>query len=178
MGRKRKYLLNENFFNIETNEMSYILGLWYADGSISKTHGVLREFNITLKESDKYLLEKIKNLMGTNIPLKKHTKRPAYALRIFSTVICKQIQNLGGTERKSHNLKIPKISDMFFPSFLRGFFDGDGSIYYYKQRTFRGSITSGDLNFLKFLQIKIKEINSDFTGGYIKDYKTYWTLNF
>lgn len=32
-------------------------------------------------------------------------------------------------ERKSKNIKIPKLSEYFLPHFIRGLFDGDGCVY-------------------------------------------------
>lgn len=62
--------INENFFSTWSPEMAYVLGLVITDGCISKT-GV-----VSLSMNDKELLEKVKNVMGSdhNIMPSKHQK--------------------------------------------------------------------------------------------------------
>ena len=38
----------------------------------------------------------------------------------------------GLTPKKSHTMKLPDIPDAYFFHFVRGYFDGDGGVYHYK----------------------------------------------
>ena len=65
---RRKYSLNENYFDdINTPNKAYILGLMYADGCNFPPKSTS---NISLQESDKELLEKIKIEIESTQPLK------------------------------------------------------------------------------------------------------------
>lgn len=155
---KRIYNINKDYFKTENYNMAYILGLWWADGSIcpSPTTNKLYEFNITNKY-DKLLLENIRNELGSNIPLKIHKKTGSHVLKIFNTTICEDIQKLGGIQNKSCKFIWPNISKKYFGSFLRGLFDGDGCIYRKNKKQypnyFRGQISSGNLKFCETLKI-------------------------
>lgn len=124
------YPANENFFNeIDTEAKAYILGFLYADGNnyIGKTNHS-NEISISLKETDFLILEKIKNLLSPATQLKY--KNSYCLLKINSKHISNQLTNLGCVPNKSLILKYPNfISDELTHHFIRGYFDGDGSIY-------------------------------------------------
>src|SRR5690606_14362207 len=63
----RKYKINQNFFdNIDTEEKAYFLGLLCADGC---NHINNTKVSLFLKESDKEILEKFKNMLQPEKPL-------------------------------------------------------------------------------------------------------------
>lgn len=63
----RKYSLNETYFDeIDTPTKAYILGFFYADGSNCKSKGTI---GMSLQESDKVILERIRNEVGSEKPL-------------------------------------------------------------------------------------------------------------
>lgn len=65
---KRKYTLNEEYFDfIDTPNKAYVLGLMCADGC---NYPPKQTAFISLQESDRELLEKIKIEIGSNQPLK------------------------------------------------------------------------------------------------------------
>lgn len=156
----RKYSINSNYFKIYSHNMAYILGLWWADGSIcpSPSTGKIYEFNITNKY-DKPLLENIRNEMNSNIPIKIHKKTGSFVLKIFNITICKDIQKLGGISNKSKEFIWPILPDQYFSSFLRGLFDGDGGIFcnenHINYHYYSGSICSGNSQFIIKLREKI-----------------------
>lgn len=66
------------------------------------------------------------------------------------------------TERKSLTVKFPNIPDNVLPDFIRGYFDGNGSVVLHKTKynTYgQISITSGSFEFLDSLQNKLQENN-------------------
>ena len=124
MGRKRKYTLNENYFNdIDSKDKAYILGFIYADGSVYNNY-----LNIGIHKRDVSVLNFIKKEMRYNGPL--YINGEYVKLTISSKKIVNSLKELGIIRNKTYvSKKLPQITTHLLPSFLLGFFDGDGSIY-------------------------------------------------
>lgn len=122
----RKELLYD--FSLVTNDTeAYMLGLIFSDGSISDN--VLK---LSLQKSDGYLLEQIRLYICSEADLKHD--RNNIVLRVCSKRICDNLRALGKTDLKlEHDGTLPKIDTNLMPSFIRGYFDGDGSIFYDKK---------------------------------------------
>lgn len=121
----------DHFFKKWSKEMAYVLGFVAADGSVfqnNKSGGL----SIGLSTKDLFQLELIKKIIGA--PQKIYIKKTnfnteACVLTIGSAVIKNDLIALGITPRKSLTLKFPKnIPSEFIPHFIRGYFDGDGSV--------------------------------------------------
>ena len=165
---KNKYTFNKNFFNrIDTEEKAYILGFLYADGNISDTikdrHYRLR---ILLKDSDSDILEKIKKSIDFtgNISHREQKyqdkNKCGYKisdLAIHSKTLHTQLMKHGLFPGKTFNIKYPNIPEELDRHFIRGFFDGDGSIYLRKNRPngFRINLTCASKEFLDEISKKI-----------------------
>lgn len=139
---KQKFTINQNYFEkIDTEDKAYFLGLLYADGTIS---GGLRRYtiDISLQESDFLILEKFRDCLCSNKPLTKRIKnKPNHKNMIRLTItnkkLHKDIINLGCVPKKSLILKFPtenQVPNHLLRHFIRGYFDGDGSIYRNKQK--------------------------------------------
>ncbi len=120
--------------------MSYVLGFIVADGCVGVRRIRKKDkvenyyFNITSK--DKSILENIKKAMNSyhKIHSKKNGRndgRKYYFIQAGCQEICKDLINLGVRPRKTYNLKSLNVPDRYFSDFVRGFFDGDGSVYIY-----------------------------------------------
>ncbi len=164
---KRKYPIVEDFFDeINTEEKAYILGLLYADGWNQTERNVI---GIGLKESDKEILDKITNLMQPTKPLGYYKKNKLkkgfensqneYRLVIANKHISERLVELGCGKAKTHNLVFPteeQVPKHLQRHFVRGYFDGDGSVSGDKQKQFN---LVGTINFLLPLQqILIEEL--------------------
>ncbi len=132
MSRPRSFSLNENYFEtIDTPNKGYILGFLYADGSIN--NGCL---SISLSKKDEEILEFIKNELefGGNIRTYSLKKHEYVRLSITSKKMINDLNNLGVIKNKTYeSKKLPTVSKEFLPHLIRGFFDGDGSIYCIKR---------------------------------------------
>jgi hypothetical protein len=132
---------------IDTEEKAYFLGLLYADGSISiKTdkscNCVKYRFQISL--TDEILIQKISkffpflNMSSFDFGKYKESWSKQFSLRKTSRVLVQDLINNGMIERKSEDnsnlLSIPNIDEKLLHHFIRGFFDGDGSINIPKKR--------------------------------------------
>jgi len=77
---------------------------------------------------------------------------------ISSGTIYDDIIKLGGKENKSLDIKFPKVPQKYLPDFVRGLWDGDGSIYRVKQRkTYQSEYTSGSNDFVSGLYCALKK---------------------
>lgn len=131
-ANKRQYSVNDTFFDtLETEESLYGLGIWYADGWVSKEKNIV---SISLQEKDIDILEKLQTLIQPNKPLyfrdlSKKKIQNQYKLEIHSRLIRESLIKWGCGPNKTHLLKFPKFLDRIrLRHLIRGHFDGDGSI--------------------------------------------------
>ena len=167
---KRKYPIQEDFFDkIDTEEKAYILGLLYADGYNNTDRNSV---NLGLKESDKEILDKITNLIQPTKPVQYvdtsasrknigfENSQNEYRLVIANKHISERLVELGCGKAKTHNLIFPteeQVPSHLIRHFVRGYFDGDGSVSGDKQKQF---CFVGTIDFLLPLQqILVKELN-------------------
>lgn len=125
---KKKYYYNEDFFNeINTESKAYFLGLLYADGYINDK---LKYVELTLHKDDceiinQFIVELKSNRKPVFIKNKKYCR-----IIINSEKMVNDLIVLGCTNNKTHTLKFPNnISDKLMHHMIRGYFDGDGSIW-------------------------------------------------
>lgn len=151
---RKIYSFNENYFeNIDCEQKAYWLGFIAADGcileqtsQISKRTGrtIKKEqmaLQIALKQDDKSHLEKLQNNLRDNHNLHYSVKRKCWDIKLLSDKLCKDLLKYGIKPKKSLTLQFPLnlISNEYIPSFIRGYFDGDGSISFSKNK--KGLIT-------------------------------------
>lgn len=137
----KKYEINEDFFSeINTEEKAYALGLLYADGYINKKE---TQITLTLSSKDVDILKKLNKLIYPNkhpLRCRKQSSNSYFVLNITNKKMAKDVVNLGCGNKKSWILTFPsnkQVPSTFIPHFIRGYFDGDGSISQYKlQKTF------------------------------------------
>jgi intein-encoded DNA endonuclease-like protein len=150
--RDDRYTVDETFFDvIDSEAKAYVLGWFYSDGSVD-TEGKMR---ITIQAEDKAVLEVIKKLMGYDGPLyeiappKKFPHRKAQvSLSINRKTLADKLIELGCTPNKSLTVEMPtkdQVPPAFFNHFIRGVYDGDGSINIKKEKYVQCSITSTDI---------------------------------
>lgn len=153
----QKYKRNSHYFDIiDTPNKAYILGLLYADSCNHVAHSAI---NITLQEGDKSVLDAIKKEIEYEGPIRfnpMHKKNPnyknVYILCINDEYMSKQLENLGVVNAKSLKIKFPKfLNKELLSHFCRGYFDGDGNIYYYEKLHKCATQTVGTLDFCENL---------------------------
>lgn len=154
--------VNQNSFNqIDSEEKAYWLGFLYADGNVSKSHNGIE---LTLKESDLNHLEKFKEFLNTDTKIYYKAKQKAYKINFKSPSIKKDLINLGCVPAKSLILTFPteqQVPKEYLKHFIRGYFDGDGSLSYAKScaNTYTAISIMGTKIFLNEL-IKILNISN------------------
>lgn len=131
---KPKYMIDTQYFdNIDTPNKAYILGFLYADGNLTQHGYGIRLF---LQDRDKNILEDILAELKSNYPLHfydysyKPNHRNQYGIFISNKYMFNSLLNCGLTPNKSLTLKYPTcIPDKYQKDFLRGYFDGDGTLH-------------------------------------------------
>lgn len=150
-----RYLLNENYFEkIEDERRAYWLGFLAADGCIMNTPG-RRFLSIELSQKDEVHLLKLKDDLEYSGPL--HYKKPrkcggpSVCLKVCSPKIVDNLIKNGVVERKSLVLEPPLFLEKdLVRHWIRGLFDGDGSVSHSKDGYVRGEFF-GTENVMKFV---------------------------
>lgn len=120
---------NNEFSTIDTFEKAYLLGLFYADGCLSDNTA-----SVSIIKEDAYILEELRVLFPF-FNLRDYKQRNSHMsiLSKGSKHICSDLIKHGLCTRKSFEnkelLRYPVLSQELMGSFIRGFFDGDGSVY-------------------------------------------------
>lgn len=131
IGRK----LNTSIFSvIDSREKAYWLGVFYADGYISKTNPYTNYFGMTIKSSDIEWLNKLQKFLDTNISIRTYIQSHGHKigekysqLLIGNNEIVSDLEKWGVIEHKTKKIcALPKIQ--FLDDFIRGYIDGDGSL--------------------------------------------------
>lgn len=158
-GGYKKFFHNDDFFKTWSHNMAYILGFIAADGHIWKNRPIL---DIGLHPKDIDVLCFIKDNIS---PQSKVTYRDSTCVRfiITSPIIVNDLKRYRVDNKKTFNMRIDfDIPKEYLGDYIRGFFDGDGSVYYYNS-TIRSEFCSGSLQFLQDLKKLI-----GFFGGIYK----------
>jgi hypothetical protein len=145
-------------------ELAYAIGLITADGSLSKNR---RHINFTSKDLD--LIRTFQACLGLE-DIKIGTKSSGYVANKsyyqvqFGDVLFYQfLVDLGLHANKAHTLKRIDIPDEYFFDFVRGEWDGDGTIYRSQDKRWRSSyiisvgFASASRLFLVWLQESISQ---------------------
>lgn len=166
---KNRYVIkNENYFeNIDTEFKAYALGFIYADGFV----GVHNDFCIALSDvhdDNLAFLSVLKEELGITLEIKHGVSKQgygSYTLKFSNEKIVKDLNKHGVYTCKSLVMTdMPKLKEELYGHFIRGYFDGDGSIYnyfdIYDKRQRWGMEILGTPDFLSKVQkILIKNCN-------------------
>ena len=159
---------NEDFFhNIDSEEKAYLLGFLISDGYIIEENGGRKHspcIGLTLQEQDKYILEKMKKIIGVSTKLTEYSRlcknnqvHKEFSLNIRSKQMAEDLKQYGIIPRKTFSIEFPKnINKKFYPHLIRGIFDGDGCISN-QLITFYGN--ENVVNYIKYLLENTLQIN-------------------
>lgn len=165
----KQVAVNTEFFKTWSPEMAYVLGFFTADGCL--TINPRGSHYIELACNDRDVLEKIRRAMNSKHKIGSKTRtlpnqKQGYRLQIGSKAMFGDLQKLGFTVKKSNTVTLPDIPKPYLNDFLRGYFDGDGSVTFAKYwRKNRGRhmkcivvvFTSGSKQLLSQLARRIRQ---------------------
>ena len=123
---------DENYFDcIDTESKAYILGFIYADGFV----GDEKFNNIVIAVNDLEILEFIAKEFKFTGNIRKTKKggfensKCGYSLNFSSKIMASRLREIGLYPNKSLTIDtLPQIDKKLVRHFIRGYFDGDGSI--------------------------------------------------
>ncbi len=148
--------------------MAYVLGYFAADGNMirNKRGAHFIEFTST----DRELIENVRGFLNSNHKIGSSKRSPRhkriYRIQIGSKTMFDDLAGLGFTPNKSNMMLLPPVPKKYFADFLRGYFDGDGCVFYgrYKPRArkmsrtvFQVNFVSGSNNFLFMLRERLQQ---------------------
>jgi len=174
--------MNENFFYEENKEKYYVIGWILSDGHVST---IKNFWSIHLHLKDKGMLIKILNLIKSDNNIHgPYKERPSVQIQIVNKKHLEFLtQSWGLDNHKSHNLKWKDCPKEFLPHLVRGYFDGDGSIY--TKQSSNPNINTVGINFvgthdfIKGLQKAINEANQlTPETGCVSDLDSYASLHY
>lgn len=154
--RQAGYVVDDNYLdNIDNEDKAYFLGWLLSDGCVLNNRITLK-----LKYNDEYIIREMFNKFssGYKIGTDKNSRR----ISLSSTKMICALEKLGCVENKTNvGFDLPNISKDLFRHFVRGYFDGDGSVGIRSRRhnQIQVSICSIDNKFLTQLQEKLCEHN-------------------
>lgn len=135
-GNTQGYPRNSHFFKqIDTPQKAYWLGFLYADGSVSSRNN---EVEISLKDLE-HLQKFQKAIEATNHRIQKVEDNRFLKLAVFYHFAIKDknlhddLISFGCVPNKTYiDLNIPDLKEELISHFIRGYFDGDGSLHWLK----------------------------------------------
>lgn len=154
----KRRVRHDFFKSIETEIQAYLLGFYTADGWCNSEKGFVR---IQLQAIDADVIYLFKDFIAPDARTynppeytyfdkklnKWYTRTPIFGIDFFSKTLTESLVLKGLGSRKTYReLTIPKMSENLIPHFIRGYFDGDGTISWSilgENTTFPGGIKAG-----------------------------------
>lgn len=152
--------VNQDYFKTWSSNMSYVFGFWCAKGCIYDE----RVFDITVRIKDKYLVKAIAKELDYCGPILDSVNKQICRINFSCPVICNDLLSLTEKENcKSFLLDIPKE---YFADFIRGYFDGAGTVALVKGNRINTAFTSNNKHFIFTLWRLLKEEAGVEKGSY------------
>ncbi len=129
--------------------MAYVLGFVFADGYVSSDRGYLR-----IEIGDRGHLELLASYLGDHVVRRRGT-RDIYYVMVYSRDLVRDLQALGAVQNKSLVMDFPDVPREFFWDFVRGYFDGDGSVSIVRG-CLRVAFHCGSLSFVTALRFELE----------------------
>ena len=132
----KKKLSNERAFkDIDSEEKSYWLGYFSADGCISTDNK--GSYRISITSIDLDIIYGFMDFLGSRHKIceNKLNKNTAYTVTFGSKIMFNDLLLLGVKPNKTTNLEPPAIKENLIRHYIRGYIDGDGSVCVSKEKT-------------------------------------------
>jgi hypothetical protein len=121
-GKVNRFRVNESFFSNWTKESAWVFGWLITDGHINNKYT-----DLTLQKSDRDVIDKVKELL--EFTGDKYVRENKETLRIYNRALSQSLFDSGIPKKnKTFDCEMPNIPDEFMWDFIRGAFEGDGSI--------------------------------------------------
>lgn len=160
-NKGRNLLKNHQYFQTINRNSAWLLGFLASDGSIEKDRNVIK---ISLSAVDKEILEKIRKEIGLESEVKIYEDSSGFSkckIQWSSEQQKKDLEKYGIIPQKTFKLKPPYLLDKtFIIDYLRGYWDGDGSITLNKNayNSLQWQIISATKDILEFFVNYLNEV--------------------
>lgn len=128
----QRYKINTSYFKqIDTPNKAYMLGFIYADGNVYKSH-----LKVDINKKDELLLFSF--LQELESEHRIYNYKDSRQMTIVNETLVGDLFKLGVFPRKTSNMYFPtseQVPDELISHFIRGYFDGDGSIQYHRYKS-------------------------------------------
>lgn len=152
------YPINEDFFFTQSANLAYLLGFLAADGYV---HTNSNEIYLGLAVQDKEILEKLQALLGGR-PLKEYATNKGMNMvkwGFTSQRVKNELATYGIVPQKTFILIPPdKILKQYRIDFIRGYFDGDGSINLIQGQNLRWQIGAANKEILEWIEDELEDL--------------------
>lgn len=154
---RRKYQYNDGAFEqINNVDTAYWFGFFCADGCVDDSKGYPCRSFFYLKPGDIAHCNKFISFINGHNEQIKVRKDGYVGVEVGSKEFATNLVNLGCTPRKSLTLSFPTqdvLPDRLMRDFIRGYFDGDGSIHIRKRNSSPVCSIVGTPQFISSLQL-------------------------
>lgn len=156
-NKNRESHKNKNYFKKPSHNMAWLMGFIAADGTIRKDRN---EIKIGLSIKDKEILEKIREELELETPVKIYTTNKGYeccSLQWTCEEHKKDLAKYSIVPQKTFILEPPwELPQVYWIDYIRGYFDGDGSINLLNNKSLRWQVCSATKEIIKWI---INELN-------------------
>lgn len=148
--KRNRYTLDESFFDDIDNELkAYLLGYLFADGFVGNEKFNNIVFSQKIEDGESVVL--FKNAINFTGDLRKvapsktsfPNSKEQLVINFSSSHMAKKLRAYGLIKKEDY-AKFPKIKESLIRHFIRGYFDGDGSIVERKS-SYKNNIYYGGL---------------------------------
>lgn len=142
---------------------AYIFGWVMSDGCLKKEGRNKNAYAVRISSNDFDIIEWLHTSICNGNKIYAQNKN-GYQIKFRNENSIRFMMNHGLKERKSLDIKFPDVPDKYFWDFVRGYFDGDGSVITHtnKHNTYcQISFTSGSEEFLVTLKDRLKSCGID-----------------
>jgi hypothetical protein len=144
----RKYDYNRGFLKNISPDIAWVLGLLVSDGFV-RENNQSAYFGLKLSIRDEDVIVKVRNILGYNGPIHKVVSKLEHKgmvkefhsrlLQIYDVRVVKELERMGIVQNKTYNEKMPDCivssnDENVISSFIRGVYDGDGSVMFDHRR--------------------------------------------
>lgn len=155
-------------FEKETYLKYYLLGAFMTDGCVYSRPSRKNSKVVSLHSKDEDWLIGVNNFICPNKPLLMPTKnKSCHSLMYMCSKMGIILESLGCVGRKSLILNFPKVPEEYITDFLRGCWDGDGSLSFSQSKRkasgefgyqWQANLTSGSRSFCDSLVIELSKL--------------------
>ena len=145
---------NSSLFETWSTAMAYALGVIATDGNIQGNQ------RLAVGQKEPELLQKLLTILDSDAELKFRPRRVStsgvvsgelWEFRIFDRQLVEGLLALGITPRKSKTLQFPPVPAPLMRHFVRGCWDGDGSVYRDEKQRIHASYVTASPDFAEGL---------------------------